>query len=47
VKKLFKLTAVAAAAVAGVLVWRQVEAKKLEDDLWAEAERLAEQAEKS
>jgi hypothetical protein len=41
VKKLLKLGAVLAAVVGGVLVWRKVEADRLENDLWAQAEALS------
>ncbi|WP_165831787.1 DLW-39 family protein [Brachybacterium endophyticum] len=43
-KKLLTYTAVlATSTVAGLLVWRKVESDKLENDLWAEAERVSEQ----
>ncbi|UQN28725.1 DLW-39 family protein [Brachybacterium kimchii] len=46
-KKLLTYSAVlVSSAVAGVLVWRKVEADKLENDLWAEAEKISEQQSK-
>ncbi|WP_198025451.1 DLW-39 family protein [Brachybacterium phenoliresistens] len=40
--KLVKLAAVLiGTTVAGLLVWRKVEADRLENDLWAEAERVS------
>ena len=33
------LIALASLAFAGMLVWRKVEESRLEEDLWAEAER--------
>ena len=42
VKKLLAYTALlAGSAVAGVLVWRKVEADQHRDDLWAEAEKIS------
>jgi hypothetical protein len=43
-KKLLTYSALlATSAAAGLLVWRKVEADKLENDLWAEAEKISEQ----
>lgn len=39
-KKLSVLGALVAGAVAGLVAWRQVEEKKLRDDIWSEAEAL-------
>ncbi|MCG7308085.1 DLW-39 family protein [Brachybacterium sp. ACRRE] len=47
-KKLLTYSAVlVSSAVAGVLVWRKVESDKLENDLWAEAEKISEQQPKA
>lgn len=35
--------AVIGAATAGILAWRAVEAQQLENDLWAEAERITDE----
>lgn len=32
----------ASSAVAGLFIWRKVESDKLENDLWAEAEKVTE-----